>query len=299
VTPSTQALEINERLRARPSGSAGLAAQRQAAELREEFASEPAGVVAVERAGIDGLWLSAQDAGPGVLLYLHGGGYVVGSPEARRKSAGHLAAAAQASVLVARYRLAPEHPFPAAIDDGVAVYKWLLEQGHDAEHVVIGGDSAGGGLAVATAVRLRDEGVPLPAGLLAISPWTDLSCESELYEARREADLRVTEEGLASMARTYLNGADPGHPHASPIRAELSGLPPLFIAVGSDEILLEDSLRLAREAAIGGVDATLRIDAGMQHSYTVYAGYVPEADAAITAIGAWIAERVGSPNPAG
>jgi acetyl esterase/lipase len=291
--PSDQALEVNERLRARSTEAADLAARREAAEQREAFASEPAGVQYEQPDGVDGLWVTAADTDRGALLYLHGGGYVMGSPEARRKSVGHLVRAARLSALVPRYRRAPEHAFPAAVDDAVAAYRWLLDRGHAPERLVIGGDSAGGGLAIAAALRLRDEGAPLPAGLLAISPWIDLTCESEFYETRREADLMVTREALVEMAEHYLAGADPAHPLASPIYGELSGLPPLFVAAGSDEILLDDSLRLARSAAIAGVELTLRVDAGMQHIYHVFVGYVPEADAAVAAIGAWIAQRVG------
>jgi monoterpene epsilon-lactone hydrolase len=290
--PSAEAQAVHEALRNRPSGPPDLAVMREAAEQREALTAEPA-VEAEAAPGIDGLWIAPTGAEAGTLLYLHGGGYIMGSPEARRKTAGHLAAAADFSALIPRYRRAPEDPYPAALEDALAAYGWLLDQGHTAERIVIGGDSAGGGLAIAVALRLREDGAPLPAGLLAVSPWLDLTCEREFYEARQHADLAVTTAALKMMAGSYLGGSDPTDPLVSPIYAELLGLPPIFVAVGGDEILLEDALRLAHSAALADVELTLRIDAGMQHNYHVFSGHMPESDAAIAAMGTWLRERVG------
>ena len=289
--PSAEAQAVHEALRNRPSGPPDLAVMREAAEQRETLTAEPA-VEAEAAAGIDGLWIAPAGADAGTLLYLHGGGYVMGSPEARRKTAGHLALAGGVSALVPRYGRGPEEPYPAALEDALAAYRWLLDQGHAPERIVIGGDSAGGGLAIAVALKLREDGAPLPAGLLTVSPWLDLTCERDFYEARQHADLVVTTAALKIMAGHYLGDSDPTDPLVSPIYAELLGLPPIFVAVGGDEILLEDALRLAHSAALADVALTLRIDAGMQHNYHVHGGHMPESDAAIAAMGAWLAERV-------
>ena len=289
--PSAEAQAVHEALLNRPSGPPDLAVMREAAEQREALTAEPA-VEAEAASGIDGLWIAPAGAEAGTLLYLHGGGYVMGSPEARRKTTGHLALAAGVCALVPRYGRGPEEPYPAALEDALAAYRWLLDQGHAAERIVIGGDSAGGGLAIAVALALREDGAPLPAGLLAISPWLDLTCERDFYAARQHADLAVSTVALKMMAGFYLGDADPTDPLVSPIYAELLGLPPIFVAVGGEEILLEDALRLAHSAALADVELTLRIDAGMQHNYHVYGGHMPESDAAIAAMGAWLAERV-------
>lgn len=289
---SDEAQAVHEALRNRPSGPPDLAVMREAAEQREALTAEPA-VEAEAASGIDGLWIASAGTETGTLLYLHGGGYIMGSPEARRKTAGHLAGVAGFSALVPRYRRGPEDPYPAALEDALAAYRWLLDQGHAAERIVIGGDSAGGGLAIAVALQLREDGGPLPAGLLTVSPWLDLTCEREFYEARQHADLAVTTAALKMMAGNYLGDSDPTDPLVSPIYAELLGLPPIFVAVGGDEILLEDALRLAHSAALADVELTLRIDAGMQHNYHVFGGHMPESDAAIAAMGTWLRERVG------
>jgi acetyl esterase/lipase len=216
---------------------------------------------------------------------------VISSPLTRRKLAGHLATAASARVLVPAYRLAPEHPFPAAVDDAAAAYRWLLRQGIASARVVVAGDSSGGGLTVATLLALRDARDALPAGAVPISPWVDLACSGESLVQNAQADLTVTKASLQRMAGQYLHGADPRTPLASPLYADLAGLPPLFIVVGGAEALLDDAVRLARTAGLAGVDATLTIVAGMQHIFPIYFGYLPEADAAVHTIGEWIRQR--------
>ena len=216
---------------------------------------------------------------------------MVGTPATRRKTAGHLALAAGARVLVPNYRLAPEHPFPAAVEDAVRAYQWLLDQGSEPAQIFLAGDSAGGGLAVATAIALRDRHLPMCGGIAAISPWVDLTCSGESMTSRAAVDIEITRAGLLEMAATYLNGADPAQPLASPVLADLTGLPPLLCLVGGDEVLLDDSVRLVRNAAIAGIDATLSITAGMQHVFPIWAGAFPEADAAIRLIGDWVRTR--------
>jgi acetyl esterase/lipase len=192
---------------------------------------------------------------------------------------------------VPKYRLAPEHPFPAAIDDAVQAYQWLLDHGGEPSKTVLAGDSAGGGLAVSTGIALRDRRLPMCAGIVAISPWADLTCSGESITGRAAVDIECTRAGLLEMAGWYMNGADPSQGLASPVFADLAGLPPLLCVVGGDEILLDDSIRLIRNAGIAGIDATLFIAAGMQHIFPIWAGSFPEADAAIALVGKWVRAR--------
>src|SRR5215510_2471576 len=199
-------------------------------------------------------WLRPPSAVAGrVVLYLHGGGYVIGSPRSHRHLAAAIASASAAIALVLDYRLAPEHPFPAAVDDAVVAYHWLLDQGIAPGHIVVAGDSAGGGLTVATLLALRDRGRPLPAGGVCISPWVDLTCSGASYTTRAERDPIVKRESVVEMARAYLGRTDAKTPLASPLHADLRGLPPLLIQVGGDEVLLDDSTQLAGQAKAAGV----------------------------------------------
>jgi epsilon-lactone hydrolase len=271
-----------------------LAQAREADTRAEDFTAEPAAVTFPPAAEVDGLWAETPDAQPGrAILYLFGGGFVLGSPATRRKTAGHLAVAAKARVLVPNYRLAPEHPFPAALDDAVRAYEWLLTQGAEPSKTVVAGDSAGGGLAVSTVIAVRDRGLPMPAGIVALSPWADLTCSGDSIITRAVTDIECTRAGLLEMADWYLDGGDPRQPLASPIFADLAGLPPLLCIVGGDEALLDDTVRLVRSAGIAGLDATAVIVAGMQHVFPIWAGAFPEADAAIALIGNWVQVRTG------
>jgi epsilon-lactone hydrolase len=287
---SPEALKLNEILRNAPKAvDMDLAHQREAGEHAEDMTSEPEGVTYEDAPAVGGLWATPQNwDGESGIVYLYGGGYVISSPHSRRKLAGHLTNASRARGLVPRYHLAPERPFPSAVEDAAADYRWLLDKGYRPERVVIAGDSSAGGLAVATMLKLREDGTPLPAGGVPISPWVDLACTGETLETNAKADLTATKASLMRMASQYLDGANPRTPLASPLYADLSGLPPLLIVVGDDEALLDDSVRLARAAGMAGVDTTLYIGAGMQHIFPIYCGMIPEADAAVTMIGAWI-----------
>lgn len=266
--------------------------QREAGEHQEDQTSEAPGVTYQPAADVVGLWAIPDGGGTGaVIVYLYGGGYVISSPQSRRKTAGHLAHAAGARVLIPHYRRAPEHPFPAAVDDAVAAYRWLLTQGVDARRIVIAGDSSAGGLTVATLLALRDAGDALPAGGVALSPWVDLACTGETLEQNAQVDIMVTKASLERMAREYLQGADTHTPLASPLYADLGGLPPLLVLVGGDEALLDDAVRLCRAAGMAGCDTTLYIGARMQHIFPIFCGAMPEADAAIGMIGAWVRQR--------
>lgn len=238
-------------------------------------------------------WLAPPSARDGVaVLYLHGGGYVIGSPRSHRHLAAAIARAAGVSALLLDYRLAPEHPFPAAVDDAVAAYRWLLDRGLTPERLVIAGDSAGGGLTVATCVALRDAGVPLPGAGVCISPWVDLTCSSSTYATKAERDPVVRPERVAEMARLYLGERDPKMPLASPLFADLGGLPPLLIHVGSEEVLLDDAVQLAAQARAAGVDAILEVWDEMVHVWHWFLPMLDEAQAAIDRIGAFVSSRV-------
>jgi acetyl esterase/lipase len=266
-----------------------LAARRQAGENAEMPTAEPAGVTNEEAPVVGGFWAVPNAPRDGAaVLYLFGGGYVLGSPASRRKTAGHVANAAAARVLVANYRLAPEHPFPAAVDDAVAAYRFLIGQGAAPEHTVIMGDSAGGGLAFACALALRDAGDAMPAGIVGLSPWADLQCHGGTMDTCAGVDIMCTRASLLEMADSYLAGHPPTDPLASPVDGDLSGLPPALVLVGGDEVLIDDAVRLVRGIGEGGADATLFVGAGMQHVWPTWAGAFPEADAAITLVGDWI-----------
>ncbi len=228
-----------------------------------------------------------------VILYFHGGGYCVGSPLTHRDFAWRLSAASAARVLLLDYRRAPEHPFPTAVDDAVMAYRWLLDQGIDPAHLTLAGDSAGGGLALATMVRLRDEGDRLPAAAVLISPWVDLALTGESLRSKAAEDPVLTLAQLQEFADLYLGETDPRTPLASPLYADLSGLPPLLIQAGTAEILLDDAARLAERAGDAGMDVTLDIWPEMIHVWQGFAGFLPEAQTAVTQIGAFIRGRAG------
>ncbi len=262
--------------------------RRRAGERAEGMTAEPRGVAFSPAPEVAGLWAEPPEAREGAaLLYLYGGGYVLGSPKSRRKTAGHLALACEARTLVPSYRVGPEHPFPAAVEDGLFAYQWLLAQGADPAKTIIAGDSAGGGLALATALLARERGLPICAGIALMSPWADLTCQAQSFSDRAGADITCSQASLLEMAGWYLGGADPRHPLASPLFADLSGLPPMLALVGGDEVLLDDTLRLVRKAGVQGVNATAVVAAGMQHVYPIWAGVFPEADEAIATIGEW------------
>ena len=237
-------------------------------------------------------WLRPPSARAGhVVLYLHGGGYVIGSPRSHRHLAAAIAGAAGTDALLLDYRLAPEHPFPAALDDAVAAYRWLLDQGIAAEHIAVAGDSAGGGLTVATLLALRDAQLPRPAAGVCISPWVDLTCSGGSYQSKAGVDPIVRQAGVAEMARAYLGTTDPRSPLASPLFADLRGLPPLLIHVGSDEVLLDDAIGLAERAKAAGVDTTLEQWDRMIHVWHWFLPLLDEAQAAVESVGGFIRAR--------
>jgi len=195
-------------------------------------------------------------------------------------------------VLNVDYRLAPEHPFPAAVDDAVTSYHWLLENKINPEKIIVGGDSAGGGLAIALPLKLRAISVPLPAGIICLSPWTDLTCSGVSWIENQKIDFMLDLKKIRESAKVYLNDADPNTPLASPLCADLKGLPPILLQVGTEELILSDSTSFAEAARKAGVDVTLEIWDGMQHEWHFAAKYLPESRDALEQIGKFVETHV-------
>ncbi len=237
----------------------------------------------IERA--DGV--STSGNGPTV-LYCHGGGYYFCSPLTHRSIVFGLATRANAPIFSLDYRLAPEHRFPAALDDATAAYRQLVADGTPPESIVIAGDSAGGGLALATLVALRDAGDPLPAGCLLFSPWTDLAATGATIRTNDGLDPMFSGPAIGPAARLYLGDAPATHPYASPLYADLHGLPPLFIMVGSTEVLLDDSQRVADKARAAGVDCEFEVWKKMPHVWPLFSPFIPEANRALDRAAAFV-----------
>ena len=221
------------------------------------------------------------------IFYLHGGGYCIGGCDTHRNWVATMADRAGATAYTVDYRLAPEHPFPAAVDDALAAWRGLIAESRDPKRAIIAGDSAGGGLTVATAVAARDAGLPLPAGLHLISPWANLTNVGAAYKAKGESDFIITQAGIDEFATTYLAGADPRSTLASPVFATLAGLPPILIQVGSEEVLMSDSALLAEMAGLAQVDVTLRIWPDMIHIWPFF-GQLSASPRATAESTAWI-----------
>lgn len=242
--------------------------------------------------GIPGFWLRLEKVtSTSRILHLHGGGYVLGSAQAAIGFASQIANRAGADTFVPNYRLAPEHPFPAAIDDTVAAYRGLVAEG--AERIVVSGESAGGGLALALLSFLSAEKDTLqPAGAAVMSPWTDLTLTGSTYETRAEADPIFTKDVFKGFVAAYLNGVDATDPKASPLYARLEGLPPVRIDVGDDEVLLDDSIRYADRARAAGTEVSLSIWTGMPHVFQASIGQLNAAEQSVDAIAAFLRQRL-------
>jgi len=246
----------------------------------------------VDAGGVKSEWVCAPNADPGrAILYLHGGGYVIGSIATHRALAARLSRASKAKVLVIDYRLAPEHPHPAAVDDAVAAYRWMLAQGLKPARIAVSGDSAGGGLTVATLVAIRDAKLPMPAAGAPISPWVDMEGIGESMTTKASVDPMVQKTGLMNMAAAYLGGKNPRTPLAAPLYADLSGLPPLLIQVGTAETLLDDASRLAERAKKAGVKVTYEPWENMVHVWHLFAPMLDEGQQAIEKIGVFVQEH--------
>lgn len=261
--------------------------------LPEDVSCEP-----VSANGVSGEWVRTSASRPDtVLVYLHGGGYVVGSAAPYRPLVSELARNIRATGLSVNYALAPEHPFPAGIEDVVRVYRYLLDQDISPSQIVLAGDSAGGGLTIALMLSLRDAGIRQPAGAWLISPLADLEHEGESVRSRRHLDPISTPEIAKASVAAYLQGASPRDPRASPIHADFEGLPAIRIDVGSHETLLDDAIRLARRAAIADVHVDLSIWPGLTHIFPVFAPMLEDGKRAVAAASAFLSNRLADAGP--
>jgi epsilon-lactone hydrolase len=232
--------------------------------------------------------VAAQKNPRRVTLWLHGGAYCMGSPAGYRHFGGHLAQVANTRVVLPEYRLAPEHHYPDAVDDACAAYLALRASADGPETVILAGDSAGGGLAMATLLRLREQGHVLPDGCVFVSPWLDFTLSGSTLVSHAELDPLLSRAMLAGACRAYLNGADLTSALLSPLEADLSGLPPMLIQVGEHEVLLDDSRRLAERGAAQGIPVTLQVEPAAPHVFQLFASFLPEARSALRRIGEFI-----------
>jgi len=279
--PDTSGLSFEER-------RSGFETRASQLPIAESVSFEP---VSVE--GIPAEWIVPEGTPEqNVLLYLHGGAYCIGSLNTHRGMVSHIAKAAETRALSIDYRLAPENPFPAAIEDSISAYKWLLSQGIAARSIIIAGDSAGGGLTVSTMVSLRENAIPLPAAAVLISPWVDLALTGDSIISKADIDPYVTKEELLKWARAYIGDSDLRTPLASPLYADLRGLPPMLIQAGTAEILLDDAIRMADRAGKDGVEVTLNTAEDMCHVWHVFSSMLPEAMEAIEQVSRFIQKHL-------
>lgn len=270
--------------------------QREALDKFARRAMLPAGtrIQQVNADGVTGEWISVDETGgKRAILYLHGGAYNMGSARTHRELAARISKAAGVKSLLINYRLAPEHPYPAALEDTVTAYRWLAKNRYSPDNIVIAGDSAGGGLAVATLLMLRDSGDFLPSAAVCLSPWVDLKGSEESMSTQAGTDPFLSPDWLGAMALNYVAGNDPDLPLISPVHADFRGLPRILIQVGSDDTLLNDSRRLAAQAKKAGVEVTLDIWENMWHVWHLFAGIMPEAKRAVNEVGKFVKKHIG------
>lgn len=261
-----------------------------------DVTAEPGGVdyVEVDAGGVAAMWAIPKGCSDKhVVIGTHGGGYAAGSMYTHRKVFAHIAKAIGCKALILHYRRSPENPHPAQIEDAVNAYKWLLEQGIEPNNICTTGDSAGGALCTSMVIAMRDQGLPLPAAILPISPFYDMELTGETLASNADSDVLVKKELAAGMIDMFLAGGSPQDPLANPLYADLSGLPPIYIQVGADECLLDDSVRFEKKARDSGVDVKLDVFPEMQHVFHFLAGVAPEADQAIAQMAAWVRPKLG------
>jgi epsilon-lactone hydrolase len=284
-------------MRQRPAGSRSVAELRAGFEAQARSADAPPESLRADDAdGVPVEWVEPpQRESEGVLLYLHGGGYVIGSIATHRDLTVRLAHRTRTRVLSVGYRLAPEDPFPAAVEDAVTAYRWLRRQLADTVPIAVAGDSAGGGLAMALMIALRDAGDPLPGAAALLSPKVELRQTGSSYDVQAPHDPVLTVESSWAHSRRYIaDDRDFGNPLASPLLADLHGLPAVYIQVGTAEILLDDSLRLARRLREAGVAVDLDVWPEGIHVLALFASTVPEAASAVAAVGDFLAKQFGT-----
>jgi acetyl esterase/lipase len=283
-------IKIRELIASRPRATE-IAQMRIDADARSKAFPLPADVTVtpVTANGVSAEWTSTPDADPSsAILYLHGGGYVICSLQSHRHLAVEVGRAAGTRTLAIDYRLAPEHPFPAPVEDTVAAYRYLLDSGLKPNRIALAGDSAGGGLVVGALLAIREAGLPLPACGWCISPWVDMEALGQSFTDRAETDPTVQKATILQMAQWYLGSADPRHPHAAPIYGDLRGLPPLLIQVGAVETLLDDSIALARKAGTADVPIALQIWPEMIHIWHIFFPMLSAGRRAIASGGSFV-----------
>lgn len=254
-------------------------------------------ITQTDMGGVPGTVVTPDEVeGQRTLLYIHGGGYIAGSPAGYLGLAGRFAKLLKAAVYMPDYRLAPEHPFPAAIDDTLASYRWLLDQGYPADQIMFSGDSAGGAMVVTVMVAARDDGLPLPAGGVAISPWANLEHTGASMTSRDGIDPTVSLAGLDLMAEAFLQGASRSDPAASPVFADVAGLPPILVQIGESEVMLSDAVRLASHLGEGKVRVTLQIWPEMFHVWHMFAAILPEGEQALQSAQAFLEVTLSNTN---
>ncbi len=291
--PDAEIIALRQKLAARPRSPdyrqrrLDLDALGRAYGVASDVSAEP-----VSANGVRAEWLSTPGAShDAAILYLHGGGYVIGSLDSHRHLVAEAGREAGCWALALDYRLAPEHPFPAAVDDALAGYRYLLGRGIRPGRITIAGDSAGGGLVVAAMVAIRDAGLPQPGCGWCISPWVDMEAVGDTMTSKAEADPTVQKAGILDMARLYLNGADPRSPLAAPLYADLAGLAPLLIQVGACETLLDDALRLAKVAGAADVYVDMQIWPEMIHVWHLFHPELSAGKKAISAGSAFVRQH--------
>jgi epsilon-lactone hydrolase len=287
--------EMSDRMAADPEMD--LPSLRYLFEAIHQRAAEAPGVSyeEVDAGGVPAMWCRPEGAvDNAAIFYTHGGGFVCNTMYSHRKLAAHLAKAAGIPALVIDYRLAPEHPFPAQLEDAVTAYRWLLDQGVPAQRIAAAGDSAGGNLATSLVLKLRDDGLPLPGAIVGLSPWYDMEHKGKTIESNAGTDALVQMAVLQNMSMMFLGEhGSPKDPLANPLYADVAGLPPIYLTAGDHETLQDDTERFADKARTAGVQVTVHIEPGQQHVYPYMAGRAPEADSVIANIGAWLKPTLG------
>ncbi|MEU2004858.1 alpha/beta hydrolase [Rhodococcus sp. NPDC019627] len=285
---------ISARMAANPEMD--IATLRNMLDSLESLAAEPTDVTYedVDAGGVPAILATPNGASKDhILVYAHGGGCVTGSAASHRKVAAHVAKAAGVRAIIPNFRLAPEFPFPAQIDDLIAVHRWLRANGYRPENTVTAGDSAGGNLSITTVLKLRELGEPLPAAIMGFSPWLDMENLGKTMESNADSEALVSREVSELMASLYLGDTARTEPLANPLHADLAGLPPVFVSAGDAETLQDNAERFHDKARAAGVDVTLEIQRGQQHVYLFMAGKSEEADTTIANAGRWLRERLG------